>query len=132
MFAECDQLAVRLDVWHLIQQFAVEVNTDSHPLYSVFMKNLSACIFKWDASDMERLKEAKRSTGCQPTYKELERHCCRCTRGVQETKQLVEKLLKDFRGATDTMGIQLLDQQRMQDLWPHRLHPGPHECTVVQ
>lgn len=54
VFAEWDQLLVRLDVW-----FAIGVTTDSDPLYSLFMKNLSACIFEWDASDVERLKEAK-------------------------------------------------------------------------
>ncbi len=98
LFAEWDQLAVRLDVWHFMRRFAVGVTTDCHPLYSVFMKNLSACIFEWDASDVERLKEAKRSSGCQPTSKELARHCRRRTRGAQETKQLIEKLLRDFRG----------------------------------
>ncbi|KAL0186478.1 hypothetical protein M9458_018148, partial [Cirrhinus mrigala] len=105
-------LFVELDVWHFMWQFAVGVTTDSHPLYSVFMKNLSACIFEWDASDVERLKEAKRSTGCQPTSKELARHWHR-TRGVQETKQLIEKLLKDFGGG----GIQLSDQQKIQEIW---------------
>ncbi len=114
LFAEWGQLAVRLDVWHFMWRFAVGVTTDSHPLYSVFMKNLSACIFEWDA---ERLKEAKRSTGCQPTSKEIARHCHRRTRGAQETKQLIEKLLKDFMGATDTMGIKLLDQEMMQEIW---------------
>ncbi|KAL0147535.1 hypothetical protein M9458_057163, partial [Cirrhinus mrigala] len=108
LFAEWDQLAVRLD----------ESPQTAIRFYAVFMKNLSACIFEWDTSDVERLKEAKRTTGCQPTSKELTRHCRRRrTRGAQETKQLIEKLLKDFRGATDTMGIQLLDQQRMQEIW---------------
>ncbi len=93
------------------------MTTDSHPLYGPFMKRLTACIFEWDASDVERLKEAKRSTGCQPTAKELAKHCRRRTRGTQETKQLIEKLLKDFMGATDTMGIRLLDQERMQEIW---------------
>ncbi|XP_042567382.1 uncharacterized protein si:ch73-112l6.1 [Cyprinus carpio] len=81
------------------------------------MKRLTACIFEWDASDVERLKEAKRSTGCQPTPKELAKHCRRRTRGAQETEQLTEKLLKDFGGATDTMGIKLLDQERMREIW---------------
>ncbi len=126
LFAEWDQLAVRLDVWHFMRRFAVGVTTDCHPLYSVFMKNLSACIFEWDASDVERLKEAKRSSGCQPTSKELARHCRRRTRGAQETKQLIEKLLRDFRGATDTMGVQLLDQERMQEIW--RIQQRHIEC----
>lgn len=79
MFSEWDQLIVRLDVWHFMRRFAVGVTTDSHPLYGPFMKGLTACIFEWDASDVERLKEAKRSTGCQPTPKELAKHCHRHT-----------------------------------------------------
>ncbi len=128
LFTEWDQLAVRLDVWHFMRRFAVGVTTDSHPLYSTFMRNLSACIFEWDASDVERLKEAKHSTGCQPTAKELARHCRRRTRGAQETKQLIGKLLKDFRGATDTMGIKLLDQERMQEIW----HTQQHHIECIQ
>ncbi|XP_052472153.1 uncharacterized protein LOC128028874 [Carassius gibelio] len=117
MFGEWDQLLVRLDVWHFMRRFAVGVTTDSHPLYGPFMKRLTACIFEWDASDVERLKEAKRLTGCQPTPKELAKHCRRRTRGAQETEQLTEKLLTDFGGATDTMGIKLLDQERMREIW---------------
>lgn len=117
MFSEWDQLIVRLDLWHFMRRFAVGVTTDSHPLYGPFMKRLTSCIFEWDASDVERLKEAKRATGCEPTAKELAKHCRRRTRGAQETQQLIEKLLKDFMGATDTMGIKLLDQQRMQEIW---------------
>ncbi|XP_056328978.1 uncharacterized protein LOC130241304 isoform X1 [Danio aesculapii] len=117
MFTEWDQLIVRLDIWHFMRRFAVGVTTDSHPLYASFMKRLTACIFEWDASDVEKLMEAKRSTGSQPTAKELAKHCRRRTRGAQETMQLIEKLLQDFMGATDTMGIRLLDQERMQEIW---------------
>lgn len=39
MFAEWDQLLVRLDVWQFMRQFAIGMTTDSHPLYSLFMKN---------------------------------------------------------------------------------------------
>lgn len=60
---------------------------------------------------MERLKEAKKATGCEPTAKELARHCRHRTRGAQEIKELIEELLMD------TMGIKLLDQQRMQEIW---------------
>ncbi len=89
MFSEWGQLIVRLDVWHFMRRFAVGVTTDSHPLYGPFMKCLTTCTFEWDASDLERLKEAKRSTGCQSTAKELTKHCRRCTRGTRETKQLI-------------------------------------------
>lgn len=66
---------------------------------------------------MERLKEAKQSTGCQPTAKELAKHCHCCTRGTQETKQLIEKLLNDFMGATDIIGLRLVDPERIQEIW---------------
>lgn len=69
MFMEWDQLLFRLDVWHFMRRFAIAVTTESHPLYSLYMKNLSPCIFEWDALDMERVKEAKWATGCEPTAK---------------------------------------------------------------
>lgn len=93
MFSEWDQLVVRLDVWHFMSRIALGVTTDSHPLYGPFMGRLSACIFEWDAGDVERLKDA---CGCKPSAKELARHCRRRTRGAQETKELIEPLLKDF------------------------------------
>ncbi len=132
MFSEWGQLIVRLDVWHFMRRFAVGVTTDSHPLYGPFMKRLTACIFEWDASDVERLKEAKRSTGCQPTARKLAKHCRRRTRGTQETKQLIEKLLKDFMGATDTMGIRLLDQERMQEIWQTQQRHIIYKINIVE
>ncbi len=90
------------------------------------MKRLTACIFEWDASDVERLKEAKRSTGCQPTAKELAKHW------TQETKQLIEKLLKDFMGATDTMDIRLLDQERMQEVWQTQQRHIIYKINIVE
>ncbi len=47
----------------------------------------------------------------------MAKHCRRRTRGTQGTKQLIEKLLKDFMGAKDTIGLRLLDQERMQEIW---------------
>ncbi|XP_052471905.1 uncharacterized protein LOC128028665 [Carassius gibelio] len=114
MFSEWDQLVVRLDVWHFIRRIAVGVTTDSHPLYAPFMGHLSACIFEWDAGDVERLKEA---CGGKPTAKELARHCRRRTRGAKETKELIEQLLNDFMEATDTMGVRLFDKERMEEIW---------------
>lgn len=67
MFSEWDQLIVRLDLWHFMRRFAVGVTTDIHSLYGPFMKLLTARIFEWDASDVERLKEAKQATGCEHT-----------------------------------------------------------------
>lgn len=114
MFSEWDQLVVRLDLWHFMRRIAVGVTTDCHPLYGPFMGRLSACIFEWDAGDVERLKEA---CDGKPTAKELARHCRRRTRGAQETKELIERLLKDFMEATDTMGVRLFDKDRMNEIW---------------
>ncbi|KAL1269406.1 hypothetical protein QQF64_031695 [Cirrhinus molitorella] len=111
MFSEWDQLVVRLDVWHFMRRIAVGVTKDSHPLYAPFMGRLPACIFEWDAGDVERLKEA---CGYKLTAKELVRHSSHRTRGAQETKELVEQLFKDFVEATDTMGTRLFDKDRMQ------------------
>eukprot|EP00063_Salmo_salar_P063561 XP_014038396.1 PREDICTED: uncharacterized protein LOC106591699 [Salmo salar] len=61
MFNEWDQLVVRLDIWHLMWRFASGVTTESHQLYGPFMRQLSVCIFEWDAGDVRRLLEAKRS-----------------------------------------------------------------------
>ncbi|XP_048023397.1 uncharacterized protein si:ch73-112l6.1 isoform X2 [Megalobrama amblycephala] len=125
MFHEWDQLVVRLDAWQFMQRFAAGVTSESHPLYGPFMGRLFSCIFEWDAGDLKRLQEAKQQELRQdakaigkPTAKELVRHCRYWTREAQVTKQLIEQLLKDFMGATDFMGNKLVDQERMEEIWP--------------
>ena len=44
-----------------MRRFASGVTSESHQLYGPFMRQLSACIFEWDAGDVRRLLEAKRS-----------------------------------------------------------------------
>jgi len=61
MFAEWEQLVVRLDMWHLMHHFARGVTIDGHHLYGLFMGRLSFAVFKWNAGDVARLTEAKRS-----------------------------------------------------------------------
>ena len=61
LFNTWDQLVVRLDIWHLMRRFASGVSTERHQLYGPFMGRLSSCIFEWDAEDVRRLLEAKRS-----------------------------------------------------------------------
>ncbi|XP_051532972.1 uncharacterized protein si:ch73-112l6.1 isoform X1 [Myxocyprinus asiaticus] len=128
MFHEWDQLVVRLDVYHFIHQFAAGITSENHTLYSVFMGRLFSCIFEWDAADLERLLESKQSelrqsagfltrAPSKPTAKELARHCRHYTRGAHVTEQLIEQLLKDFMEATDMMGIRLVDQERMMEIW---------------
>ncbi|ROL46208.1 hypothetical protein DPX16_8611 [Anabarilius grahami] len=109
-----DQLVVRLDLWHFMRRIAVGVTTNSLLLCGPFMGRLSASIFEWDAANVKKLKEA---LGCYPTAKELAKHCHRHTRGAQQTKELIEQLLKDFSEATDTMGMRLLDKEKMEEIW---------------
>ncbi|XP_076851096.1 uncharacterized protein LOC143501317 [Brachyhypopomus gauderio] len=133
MFHAWDQLVVRLDVWHFMRRFAAGVTTDSHQLYGLFMGRLSFCVFEWDAEDVARLEEAKQSelgeaprsrghltdatSSSRPTAKELARHCRRRTRGAQASEELIQELLEDFMDRTDTMGIRLLDREKMEDIW---------------
>ncbi|XP_051778448.1 uncharacterized protein LOC127526605 [Erpetoichthys calabaricus] len=143
LFHQWDQLVVRLDVWHLMRRFAAGVTTESHPLYSLFMARLSFCIFEWDQGDVAQLRQAKAGeVGKGPRgsgygnipLKELARHCRRRTRGAEETGRLIDEMLEAFGDATDTMGVPLLDRDKIQDIWKtqrRHLHciqdpPGVH------
>ncbi|KAJ7983613.1 hypothetical protein DPEC_G00375190 [Dallia pectoralis] len=134
MFSAWDKLVVRLDIWHLMRRFAAGVSTESHQLYGVFMKQLSSCIFEWDAGDVRRLLEAKRSqlevqqgivgltdgeVFSRLAKKEMARHCRRRTRGSSETELRIFELLETFVGAKgcDTMGIPLFDNARIKEIW---------------
>ncbi|XP_016108011.1 uncharacterized protein [Sinocyclocheilus grahami] len=117
-----------LEVWHFMRRFAAGLHTDSHLLYGLFMAKLSACIFVWEEGDVSLLREAKRReleqqqgirgltdeqlTG-RLTSRQLAQHCRRCTRGVEETEQLIGQMLEAFKDARETMGIPLMDQERM-------------------
>lgn len=134
LFHEWDKLVVKLDVWHLMRRFAVGVTTESHQLYGTFMRQLSGCIFEWDPEDISRLREAKRSelegkggmVGLKDedvlrllTKRELVLHCRRRTRGAAETEQLIGGLIETFDSPKghDTLGIPLLDHDRIQAIW---------------
>ncbi|MEQ2202197.1 hypothetical protein XENOCAPTIV_026973, partial [Xenoophorus captivus] len=58
-FSEWPNLIVRLDIWHFT--LAVGCTTDAHQLYPTFMARMSACIFEWDAADVNKVREAKRA-----------------------------------------------------------------------
>ncbi|KAK3787959.1 hypothetical protein RRG08_008976 [Elysia crispata] len=45
-FPQCENLLVRLDIWHFMRRLASCVTTESHPLYGTFMSRLSATIFR--------------------------------------------------------------------------------------
>jgi hypothetical protein len=46
------EVDVRLDVWHFMRRLSSGCNTDSHPLYGLFMRRLSSCIFAWDKDEL--------------------------------------------------------------------------------
>lgn len=61
LFAQWDDLEVRLDSWHFIRRLSKMCSNESHPLYGTFMTKLSAAIFEWDESDVDLLLRAKKS-----------------------------------------------------------------------
>ncbi|XP_016321228.1 uncharacterized protein LOC107672516 [Sinocyclocheilus anshuiensis] len=102
------KVTVRLDVFHFMRRFTAGLTTEHHPLYGTFCSKLSSCIFEWDKDDISRLKEAKKTMllkkhgGHIPTEaqilssitsSELTKHCRRRTRGVEETRALIQGLL---------------------------------------
>ncbi|XP_060774463.1 uncharacterized protein LOC132884641 [Neoarius graeffei] len=133
MFADWDELQVRLDVWHFMRRFAAGVNTEAHPLYGIFMMRLSKCIFEWDPEDVSALREAKKSElaakgilditeealNARISRRELALHCRRRTRGMEETSRLLEALISlfDSPAGKDTLGVPLLDHERIQGIW---------------
>ncbi|CAM4571621.1 unnamed protein product [Leuciscus chuanchicus] len=93
----------------MFPEFAAGVVSESHQLYGAFMRQLSSSIFEWDAGDVRRLLEAKRSelegrrgmVGLtdREVYSHLRRkemalHCRRRTRGAAETELLLMEMLE--------------------------------------
>jgi hypothetical protein len=114
------QSTIRLDIWHFIRRFSVGCSTDSHALYGTFMSRLSACIFAWDESDLQHLREAKAAELCLSmeerhvtpavingsiTKAEMRRHCRRKTRGVAVTSALIQQLIDSMADSTDSLGM---------------------------
>jgi len=132
---------VRLDVWHFMRRFSSGCNTDSHPLYALFMKQLSTCIFAWNDEDLKALKEAKRSELLAKhvpnpsdkaimrkiTKNELALHCRRTTRGVEQTTKLISDLIAAFEGekGRDTLGVPLINSNRMTEEWDKQIKHIP-------
>ena len=130
LFSGWPDLLVRLDIWHFMRRLAVGCTSESHQLYGIFMSRLSSAIFQWDASDLEELHKAKRQElqleHLSPnditkyvTKRELALHCRRQTRGTEETTKHIETLLRLFDGTAgrDTMGIPVLDHDRIWAIW---------------
>jgi len=109
-FGGWPNLIVRLDIWHFMRRLAVGCTTDAHQLYPTFMARMSACIFEWDAADVNKLREAKRAQlkeqglmaltekqlDRQIKKEELELHCRRKTRGEDQTIQLLDQLISEL------------------------------------
>ncbi|XP_051792905.1 uncharacterized protein LOC127531972 isoform X3 [Acanthochromis polyacanthus] len=133
MFAEWNELQVRLDIWHFMRRFAAGVTTEAHQLYGTFMARLSKCIFELDPDDVAALRLAKQgellARGVRPvsekaldkliSRKELALHCRKRTRGVEETTRRIKALIDemDSEKGRDTLGVPLLDHERIQQVW---------------
>ena len=120
-------------MWHFMRRFPYGCTTDKHQLYSVFMGKLSQCIFKWDESDHNLLKAAKRAEMIQQgipnpsdedvsrrlSTSELALHCKRVTRGRAETTTLIASLLESLEGSSgcDLQGVPLFDGEKMKQIW---------------
>lgn len=123
---------MKLDIFHFMRRFTTGLTTEYHPLYGTFCSKLSSCIYEWDQADICRLKEAKRSelkkkhAGHAPTEaqvlaninsSELAKHCKRRTCGVEETRSLIQGLLKSMWELTDTSGLRLINPESMTRVW---------------
>ncbi|XP_076876832.1 uncharacterized protein LOC143526077 [Brachyhypopomus gauderio] len=132
MFKGWEDMEIRLDIWHYMRRIAVGCTTDSHVLYAGFMNSLSHCIFMWDESDLQALKEAKRSeleaklmhptdAGVMRniTRAEMALHCKRTTRSCEDIKALVTELIRSYDGekGCNTLGVPLINSARMAEIW---------------
>ncbi|XP_028513840.1 uncharacterized protein LOC114574708 [Exaiptasia diaphana] len=127
MFSLWDGIVVRLDTWHFMRRITSGCTTEAHQLYGYFCGRLSRCIFQWSQLKLAKTCEMFKSGIINPTdddvikkitKKELALHCCRQTRGVEETERLYN-LLETLSGeqGSDTMGVPLLDSDRIWEIW---------------
>ncbi|KAK7105237.1 hypothetical protein V1264_016643 [Littorina saxatilis] len=116
-----------------MRRLASGCTTDAHPLYSLFMRRLSHCIFQWDEADPTALKTAKRVELVRHGFvnpsdqdvisrigrRELALHCHRATRSTDDIQVLIQQLLDALGGeqGVDTMGVPLFNTSRMMEEW---------------
>ena len=126
-----------------MRRLAGGVTSESHPLYSTIMSQLSTAIFEWDMGDITHLTEAKKgelvSLGVSrptnaaarkaTTKEELLKHCRRRTRGVggnhhfhQTTSALTLICYRYPGGASSEAGAHY-HLGRAEEA--HPLHSGP-------
>ena len=60
LFSAWGNLEIRLDIWYFVRRLAFGCTSEAHPLYGVFMSQVSGCIFEWDDLDYNRLLAAKK------------------------------------------------------------------------
>ena len=122
---------MRLDIFHFMRRVVAGLTTEHHALFGTFLSKLSSAIFKWDKVDIEELREAKkremrRATNRIPTESqvtdsittsELAKHCRRCTRGVEESRTLIQAVLDVMWNLTDTLGVPLINKESMAKVW---------------
>ncbi len=105
-------------------------------VYSTFMRNLSACIFRMGCFRCERLKEAKHSTGCQPTAKSLRDIAAAAPEGLKRLSSSLGSCLRTSEGPQTPWASSFWTRRGCRDLGipssTHSRHPGPSRCTVVQ
>ncbi|KAI4791876.1 hypothetical protein KUCAC02_033746 [Chaenocephalus aceratus] len=123
---------VKLDIFHYMRRFTTGLTTEHHPLYGTFCSKMSSCIFEWDKDDISHLKDAKTSelkklhAGQTPSEaqvlanissSELAKHCRRRTRGIEESRALIQDLLNSMWELTDTSGLRLINPESMTRVW---------------
>ena len=91
--------------------------SEAHPLYGVFISQLSGCIFEFDERDYNRLLAVKKgqlkASGVKSpsgyavrnslNKTELTTHCKRQTRGTGDIIRRIESLILSFTGCSDTL-----------------------------
>ena len=56
LFAEWDNLLIRLDIYHFMRRIATGCSTESHQLHQTFMARLSQCPLNWRRKGRWRAK----------------------------------------------------------------------------
>ena len=152
LFAEWDNLLIRLDIYHFMCRIATGCSTESHQLHQTFMARLSQCIFQWDSNNLERPKLAKKrqmeSQGIKEpgdrdalsriTSREFALHCRRTTRSTKDIVRNITNLIEFFDGeqGRDTLGVPLFNSRRIWEEWEkgkraRQLYPWPTRRSAL-
>ena len=123
---------IRMDLFHFMRRFAGGLTTDNHALHATWCSRLSSSIFEYDQDDLSKLRESKKAeymkakSGTVPTSTQIENlitaselslHCRKKTRGVDQTKRLIQKLIDTMWNATDSTRLLLINKEKMIQVW---------------